>query len=224
MIKAERLYYRYSPAEPYALEDLSFSVGKGEYLSIVGENGSGKSTLVRLALGLLKPSAGAIARSSRLTGYVPQRKDFLGSQFPVTVAEMLDSYRALLKIKDKGVVRANLERMRMEKFKDSLVGSLSGGQAQRVFIARALIGSPDLLILDEPSAGVDARSQGEIYSAILELNRRDGITVVSVEHNLDAAAANSTLIFHLSAGRGHMCDPESYAAERRRLAEEAFRA
>lgn len=222
MITAERLYFRYSPGDPYALEDVSLHVGKGAYLSIVGENGSGKSTLVRLALGLLKPSSGSISRASRLTGYVPQRKDFLGSQFPITVFEMLDSYRALLKIKDKRVVETNLERMRMEGYRKSLVGSLSGGQIQRVFIVRALIGSPDLLILDEPSAGVDARSQGEIYSAILELNRKDGITVVSVEHNLDAAVANSTLIFHMTKGRGHMCDPESYSAERRRLAKEAF--
>jgi zinc transport system ATP-binding protein len=137
---------------------------------------------------------------------------------------MLDSYRALLGIKNRSSVRESLERVRMEAFGDALVGTLSGGQAQKAFIARALIGGPDLLILDEPSTGVDAKGQAEIYAMIRDLNRDAGITVVSVEHNLDAAILNSTLIFHLADGKGHLCDPETYAAEALKRLPEALNA
>jgi len=101
----------------------------------------------------------------------------------------------------------------MDGFAGALVGTLSGGQAQKVFIARALIGTPDLIILDEPSTGVDMKSQKEMYQVIRNLNRDNGITIVSVEHNLDAAVMNSTLIFHLAEGHGHMCNPGKYVSE-----------
>ena len=101
----------------------------------------------------------------------------------------------------------------MEDYRNALVGTLSGGQAQKVFIARALIGSPDLIILDEPSTGVDMKSQKDMYSVIRKLNREKGITIVSVEHNLDAAVMNSTLIFHLADKHGHMCNPGKYVSE-----------
>jgi zinc transport system ATP-binding protein len=80
-------------------------------------------------------------------------------------------------------------------------------------IARALLGEPDLLILDEPSTGVDAGSQKEIYGILKTINEEKKITVVSVEHNLDAAISNSTLIFHLTEGRGHLCSPRQYKSE-----------
>jgi zinc transport system ATP-binding protein len=224
LIKTEDLRFRYASDGPFVLDRVTLLIQKGGYVSVVGENGSGKSTLVRLMLGLLKPSSGSVARASRLTGYVPQKKDFLGTQFPITVFEALDSYRAILGLKGRGEVMESLARVRMEASRDALVGSLSGGQAQRVLIARALIGSPDLIILDEPSAGVDMKSQKEIYSIIRGLNREKGITIVSVEHNLDAAIMNSTLIYHLADGRGHMCDPESYAAEFLRFKREAAHA
>ena len=82
-----------------------------------------------------------------------------------------------------------------------------------MYIARALIGEPDLLILDEPSTGIDIQSQQEIYAYIKKLNTESGLTVVSVEHNLDAAVLNSTDIFHLANGCGHLCTPQKYAAE-----------
>ena len=93
------------------------------------------------------------------------------------------------------------------------MGTLSGGQSQKIFIARALMGNPDLLILDEPSTGVDIGSQKEIYHFLTSINKKNGITIVSVEHNLDAAISNSTLIFHLCSGKGHLCTPEKYTAE-----------
>ena len=97
--------------------------------------------------------------------------------------------------------------------KYALVGTLSGGQIQKMYIARALIGKPDLLILDEPSTGVDIQGQHDMYSFIKNLNREQKLTVISVEHNIDAAILNSTDIFHLANGCGHICTPEKYAEE-----------
>lgn len=213
MIETDALTFRYAQGEPNVLENISMRIQKGAYVSVVGENGSGKSTLIRLFLGLLKPTSGSIVNNAQRTGYVPQKKEFINSQFPLTVAEMLNSYRSLLGLKDKHVVTESLEQVQMEDFRNALVGTLSGGQAQKVFIARALIGSPDLIILDEPSTGVDMKSQKEMYSVIRKLNREKGITIVSVEHNLDAAVMNSTLIFHLSDKHGHLCNPDQYVSE-----------
>ena len=213
MIQTENLTFRYDPSGPAILENISFHINRGEYVSVVGENGCGKSTLIRLILGLLKPESGSFTCDAKRRGYVPQKKDFPESQFPLTVQEMLDAYRRLIGVRDRNTIRENLERVGMQNFRNALVGTLSGGQAQKVFIARALIGEPDLLILDEPSTGVDMKGQREIYSFIKTLNREKNLTIISVEHNLDAAVMNSTLIFHLAAGKGHMCNPSKYAAE-----------
>ena len=93
------------------------------------------------------------------------------------------------------------------------MSTLSGGQSQKILIARALIGNPELLILDEPSTGVDINSQKEIYGFLKKINKENGITIISVEHNLDAAISNSTLIYHLAGGYGHLCTPQKYVNE-----------
>lgn len=213
MIQTEKLTFRYAASAPALLENISFHIERGDYVSVVGENGCGKSTLIKLILGLLKPESGSVTCDSKRIGYVPQKRDFPESQFPLTVQEMLDAYRYIIGVRDKKTVRENLERVGMQEFRNALVGTLSGGQAQKVFIARALIGEPDLLVLDEPSTGVDMKGQKEIYSFIKMLNRERNLTIVSVEHNLDAAVMNSTLIFHLASGKGHMCNPDQYATE-----------
>lgn len=213
MIKMDSLCFSYTGQAPYLLNDISLEIRDGEYVSVVGENGSGKSTLMRLILGFLKPTLGRIEVQTRRIGYVPQRSDSLSSGFPITVYEVLDSYRRLLKIRDKAAVPEALRQVKMSDFSDNLIGNLSGGQSQKILIARALMGTPDLLVLDEPSTGVDLASQTEIYGLLHRLNREQGITILSVEHNLNAAVANSTLIYHLSQSRGHICSPEKYAAE-----------
>lgn len=213
MIEVEHLRFSYTGLPPYTLDDLHLKIEDGEYISILGENGSGKSTLIRLILGFLKPASGSIAVQVKRTGYVPQKPDDANGDFPITVYEMLDSYRKLLKIRDKGCVMRGLEQVRMQDYARRLMGTLSGGQAQKVRLARALLGEPDLLVLDEPSTGVDVGSQSEIYAFLKELNRQKGMTVVSVEHNLQAAISNSTLIYHLTEGRGHLCTPQQYADE-----------
>lgn len=212
MIKVDHLCFSYTGLPPYTLDDLRLDIKSGEYISILGENGSGKSTLIRLLLGFLKPNAGSIVVDAGRIGYVPQKHE-ANADFPITVYEMLDSYRRLLKIRNRDCVKHALEQLHMEAFSHRLMGTLSGGQAQKVRIARALMGEPDLLVLDEPSTGVDVGSQHEIYAFLKKLNQQRGVTIVSIEHNLQAAMTNSTLIYHLVEGRGHLCTPKQYADE-----------
>ena len=93
------------------------------------------------------------------------------------------------------------------------MGNLSGGQCQKVFIARALMAHPDLLILDEPSTGIDVKSQAELYPFLKQLNTEHGITIVTVEHNLRAAMRNSRYMYHVAGGSGHLCSPDEYIRE-----------
>ncbi|MPW26727.1 ATP-binding cassette domain-containing protein [Alkalibaculum sp. M08DMB] len=213
MIKAENLFFSYTGSSPYVLDGIDLEIRDGEYVSVVGENGSGKSTLMRLILNFIKPTSGSIVPQTKRIGYVPQKNDFSNSSFPITVYEVLNSYRRLLKIKNKDIITEALEQVGLLSVKGSLMGTLSGGQSQKIRIARALMGNPDLLILDEPSTGVDIGSQKEIYSFLKKINKENGITVVSVEHNLNAAISNSTLIYHLTCGQGHLCTPQQYTDE-----------
>jgi zinc transport system ATP-binding protein len=219
VIRATNVYFSYTGGPPYVLEGFDFQARDGSYISILGENGSGKSTFAKLVLGLLSPSRGAVETNFARRAYVPQMNEFADSRFPITVREMLDSYRRLIKAKGRGRTEAVLEAVKMLDSLDRLVGSLSGGQRQKVFIARALLGEPGLLVLDEPSAGVDPSSRGEIYAYLKRLNAERGMTILSVEHNLEAALRNSTAIYHIEGGRGHECSPAAYEKEYLRLDE-----
>ncbi len=177
----------------------------------MGNNGCGKSTLLKLILGFLSPTTGTIQIKTNKIGYVPQRQEF-NSAFPITVQEVIYSYGKLLHMKNINVCEI-LSITQMQDFKNQLVGDLSGGQYQRMLIARALMGTPDLLVLDEPSTGVDISSQKEIYKILRELNKNKKLTILSVEHNLYAATESSSMIYHLSNGKGHLCTPQNYLKE-----------
>jgi zinc transport system ATP-binding protein len=213
MIELQHVYYAYEAGSPYLLRDLNLTINDGDYISIVGENGSGKSTFVKLLLGLFKPSKGKLVNDFKRVSYVPQRFDTLNSQFPITVWEVMDCYRRIIHIKDKGQISKYLQVVGMEDHGRELIGNLSGGQCQKVFIARSLMAHPDLLILDEPSTGIDVKSQSELYPFLKVLNEKHHITVVTVEHNLRAAMRNSTYMYHVANGSGHLCSPEEYIRE-----------
>ncbi|KYH27985.1 MULTISPECIES: metal ABC transporter ATP-binding protein [Clostridium] len=210
MIHINNLCFSYTNHSPYILTDLNLVINKGDYVSILGENGSGKSTLIKLILKILKPSKGSITINTDKIGYVPQRLDSFNSQFPITVYEVLNTHRRAIGIKDMSSINKSLDKVGMRDYKNHLIGNLSGGQQQKIFIARALMGNPDLIVLDEPSTGIDIQSQKEIYELIKNLNLKLGVTVISIEHNLKAAILNSNYIFELNDGSGILRSVSEY--------------
>lgn len=194
MINIQNMSFSYSNDRNYVLKNINLNILKGGYYSIVGENGSGKSTLVKLILKLLNPSDGTISINTNKIGYVPQKLDYFNSKFPITVNEVFKCHFKALGLKNYTLLKNLLDELDISYLKDNLIGNLSGGQQQRVFIARALIGNPDLLILDEPSTGIDIVSEEKIYTFLKNLNINKGTTIISIEHNLKAAFENSSHI------------------------------
>ena len=201
LIKINNLSFAYNKNTPPLLKNVNLDIPKGVYLSIVGENGSCKTTLIKLILGLLTPISGSITVDTDNIAYVPQRLDGFNSQFPISIYEILKIHAKSLKLDPKSSSIDVLEKVNMLKFKENLIGNLSGGQQQRVFIARALIGNPDLIILDEPYKGVDVKNQQEIYSLLSKINKEQGKTIISIEHNMDIALKYSTHILTINNGK-----------------------
>ncbi|MDY4078135.1 MAG: metal ABC transporter ATP-binding protein [Clostridium sp.] len=200
MIKINDMSFRYEKNSPVVLSHVNLDIPDGVYLSVIGENGSCKTTLIKLILGLLSPNSGSININTKNIGYVPQRVDSFNSQFPISVYEILKVHGKALKLDIKASIDYVLNKVNMTEFKDNLIGNLSGGQRQRVFIARALMGNPDLIILDEPSTGVDYKNQLEIYSLLSSLNKNEKTTIISIEHNLETALKYSTHILKIDEG------------------------
>jgi zinc transport system ATP-binding protein len=197
------------------LEDVSLCVAAGEFLGIVGPNAGGKTTLLKLILGLLKPSAGRIRvfgepphRARRRVGYVPQYPGFQ-RDFPISVEEVVLMGRFGLGRRlgawshaDRAAAANALDEVEALDLRRRQIGTLSGGQLQRVLLARALVAEPRLLILDEPTANIDQRLEGEIFELLAHLNRR--LTILVVSHDIAfisgyvtrVACLNRTLLCH----------------------------
>lgn len=210
MIKINNLSFSYSGKKPYQLDHINLNLPEKEFISIVGENGSSKTTLLKLILGYLKPIEGNIEINLKSVGYVPQKVDNFNSQFSITVYEVLKIHLKTLKIKDKDEINRALSAVNMLDFKDRLIGSLSGGQQQRVFIARALIGHPDILILDEPSTGIDEKTQKDIYELIYNLNKEKKMTIICVEHNIQKSLKYSSYILELKSSKAKLYKASDY--------------
>ena len=186
---------------------LDFTVENGDYLCIVGENGSGKSTLMKTLLGLKEPMSGSITFGDGLRkteiGYLPQQsgaqKDFPASVFEVVLSGCLNKrgFRPFYSADDKARAKANMERLGIEQLSSRCYRELSGGQQQRVLLARALCATSKLLLLDEPVSGLDPKVTLDMYSLISDLNRREGITVIMISHDISAALSYSTHILHV---------------------------
>lgn len=196
----------YSYGHGRVLDNAEFSVNRGDFMGMIGPNGAGKTTLVKLVLGLLKPDSGSISLfsedSSRFKdwkriGYVPQKATAFDPNFPATVFEVAGMGRFAraglmrrLSSEDYAAVGKALSVTGMLSMRDRRIGDLSGGQQQRVFIARALAGEPELLILDEPTVGVDAEAQHSFYALLKKLNRELGLTLVLVSHDVGVISRN----------------------------------
>ncbi len=179
------------------LKNISFKIKKGDFIGIFGPNGGGKTTLLKLLMGFIKPNTGNInilgmspQEAQKQIAYVPQNLRF-DRQFPISVMELVLSGRlshlpwyGRYSHKDEELALQMLEKLGLKEMKDHSFGSLSGGQAQRALIARALISNPEILILDEPTASVDANAEKEIYTLLDELKGK--ITILMVTHHLHA--------------------------------------
>ena len=194
-----------------ALDKVSLSVEEKDFLGIIGPNGAGKTTLFSCMLGLLNNYQGEIRffgtniRKSKQylhqIGYVPQKPIF-EKNFPATVAEVVGM--GLTKNQKEDTIDKVLQKVWLHELSHRRIGDLSGGQQQRVFIAKALASDPQILILDEPVAGIDSQSKDLFYQILLDLNKKDNITVIWSSHDLDAVAKlatkvaclNRTLFFH----------------------------
>ncbi len=180
------------------IKDVSFDIAPGEFVGIIGPNGGGKTTLLKLLMGFLKPSTGNISIfgsaptiARQPIAYVPQSVRF-DKQFPISVLELVMGGRlshlpwyGMFSREDKQAALSALERVGLLEFQHRSFGNLSGGQAQRALIARALASNPRLLLLDEPTASVDNQAEADIYNILKGL--RGVMTIVMVTHNLQAA-------------------------------------
>lgn len=214
LLVAEDVSFAYGPDA--VLDGVSLAVHPGEFVALAGSNGSGKSTLLRILLGLLTPDAGTVrllgsgprALHDRWRiGYVPQRR-VLTQDLPATVEEVVAAgrvarvgWRARFRRTDRDEVEHALESVSLLDARDRRMRELSGGQQQRAFIAKALVTQPDLLVLDEPVAGIDAESQLRFRDSLVHLVAEHGAAVLLVSHELGAVADDLDRIVVLRHGR-----------------------
>ena len=202
VVEASHVSFAYG-RDGVVLDDVSLSVAAGEFVALVGPNGSGKSTLLRVLLGVLTPTTGAVRlfgsppaeldRRWRLA-YVSQRPTF-PDDLPATVEEVVATgrlpkvgWRRRLRAADREQIDHAIDAVGLGDLRHKLVGELSGGQQQRAFIAKALAGEPELLVLDEPVAGVDRESQDRFATSLTHLVDLHGAAVLLVSHELGAVA------------------------------------
>lgn len=198
IVEIRNLFYRYDKEN--VLENINLIIDEGDFVGIVGPNGSGKSTLIKLILHLLKKQVGEISlfgksierfKDWEKIGFVSQKANSFNSGFPATVYEVVASgltkkiglFRYFTK-NDYQKVQDAIAAVGMEQFTRRNIGELSGGQQQRVFIARALVSDPSLLILDEPTVGVDRKNVQTFYDMLEHLNKNLGITLMLVTHDI----------------------------------------
>jgi zinc transport system ATP-binding protein len=201
LVRAEGVSFSYG--ESPVLQGVDLSIGPGEFVALVGPNGSGKSTLLKILLGLLRPSAGQVSifgespdrfQDRWRLGYVPQRPE-LGSTIPATVQEVVATGRLprsgwwrRLRPEDRQAAHHAIESVALGPYHARPLSELSGGQQQRAFIARAFASEPDLLVLDEPIAGIDRESQERFRDSLVHLVEDHGSGVLLVSHELSAVA------------------------------------
>lgn len=180
------------------LEDINIAIEAGEIVTIVGPNGSGKSSLLRVLIGALKPSSGSVTRAPALRiGYVPQKLQ-IDATLPLTVRGFLNLPRR----QNGDVVAAALTQAGVSDLAKKQMADLSGGQFQRVLLARALLDKPDILILDEATQGLDQPGSAAFYRQIEDVRRDMGCAVLMVSHDLHVVMAASDRVLCLN---GHVC-------------------
>jgi len=204
------------------LAGLDLTVRAGDYLCIVGDNGSGKSTLLRGLLGLLAPMEGSIVRAPELAdgnlGYLPQQtraqRDFPATVFEVVLSGCLNrkGSRFFYSAAQKSQALMNMGKLGVLELKNKCYRDLSGGQQQRVLLARALCAAGRLLILDEPITGLDPAAAQDLYKTLSYLNRKEGMAIVMVTHDLKAALQSARSVLHVGRSAHFLGSVEEYLA------------
>lgn len=191
-----------------ALRNVSFTINSGEFIGLVGQNGSGKTTLLRVLLGLLRPTEGRAENSGTIIGYVPQRGQLYNGIVPISVLEVV----RLGSKGNKEEAKKALKSVGMSAFARRNFSELSGGQQQRIVIAKALASGARILILDEPTTGVDKTSQAEFYSLLKKLHS-EGRTIIMVSHDVDSVVKLVSRIICLNRTVVYDGPPEHFNSE-----------
>ena len=227
IVEFDKVYFGYT--SEYILKNISFSVNEGNFVSIIGSNGAGKSTILKLILGELNQNKGEIKifgenikKFNRWNniGYLEQNAYYKILNFPATVYETVMSNMffdiGLFKFPNKNhraKVIESLKLLGMEKYSNRTISKLSGGQIQRVFLARTLVANPKILILDEPTNGVDRETVDIIYNILSDLNKNKKISIIMVTHDIDMVSKISSKIFCFEEGNLMELDKEQLKLE-----------
>jgi zinc transport system ATP-binding protein len=220
IVKVEDLSFAYQGK--LILKDVGFTVERSDFLGIIGPNGAGKSTLIKLLLKILTPSKGKVeilgedintfGKWSRV-GYISQKANSFNGDFPATVEEIVGAslsaktgiFKRNTKYHETRVYEA-LKKVDMQDYGKKLIGRLSGGQQQRVFIAKVLVSDPDIMILDEPTVGIDMKSEEAVYCLLAQLNEELGITIIMVTHDIGAITVHANKLICLGEHVMHVHD------------------
>lgn len=206
------------------IDSASFEVEEGDFVCVVGANGSGKSTLIRALLGLIPAKSKSIAFAEdcmrTVVGYLPQEAQ-IDKKFPATVLEIVLSgnlgrmgRRMFYGQDEKKRAMWALEKLKIGRLKEASFGDLSGGQKQKVLLARALVATTSLLFLDEPSNNLDYKSRKDFYQTLRELNR-EGLTIVMITHDLDVDDLIGNKVLAIKDGKVSLCATGEYLEEYR---------
>lgn len=223
VIEMENVSFRYEDQE--VLSHINFTINEGDFMGLVGPNGGGKTTLIKLLLGMEKADHGSIRLygkkihtfkdKSRL-GYVSQKANSFNKGFPATVEEVVSmgltskiGYFRRPSLRDKKRVKEAIDKVGMSSFLSKNIGELSGGQQQRIFIARALVSDPDLLILDEPTVGIDSRNV-ELFLNVLTALNKQGVTLLLITHDIGVITQYATKIACLNETLHYLGTPGDF--------------
>ncbi len=211
IISVEKLHSGYNSSK--VLNDVTFNITKGDYVGLVGPNGSGKTTLIKTILGLFEPMEGNVSifgerswefKDWHKVGYLPQKLVSFNPHFPATVKEIValgllskKAFPRKIDRNDEMAINKALDLMDISDLKDKLIGELSGGQGQRVLLAKALVNEPDLLILDEPVTALDPETRERFFNILEELNQVNKVTIILVTHDIGTIGKYASKLLYL---------------------------
>lgn len=226
IVKLDHINFKYE--NKTILQDVNLEIKRGTFLGLVGPNGGGKTTLIKIILGLLTPDSGQITllnqplksfKEWNHIGFVSQKSNSFNKGFPATVFEVVSmgltakiGYFKFFTKKHKEKVLHAIKQVGMSDYAYQNIGNLSGGQQQRVFIARALVNDPELLILDEPTVGVDYKNVERFYELLHELNTKNGLTLLLVTHDTGAMTGHATAVACLNKTLHFHGKPDDYTS------------